>query len=137
MDFTTGYAQLGDDRVAYQVIGEGSVDVVLTVGWWGSFDIEWEDAAIRSFYQHMARYARVIRFDRRGAGASDSIPLDALPPSESFAEEIECVMDAVDSDQAAIVAAWGRPRRHVLRCHPSRSGIGPRLVSDDCAIPGG
>jgi pimeloyl-ACP methyl ester carboxylesterase len=75
MDFTTGYAQLGDDRVAYQVIGEGSVDVVLTVGWWGSFDIEWEDAAIRSFYQHMARYARVIRFDRRGAGASDSIPL--------------------------------------------------------------
>ena len=107
MDFTTGYAQLGDDRVAYQVIGEGPVDVVLTVGWWGSFDIEWEDAAIRSFYQHMARYARVIRFDRRGAGASDSIPLDALPPSESFAEEIECVMDAVGSDQAAIVAAAG------------------------------
>ena len=107
MDFTTGYAQLGDDRIAYQVIGEGPIDVVLTVGWWGSFDIEWEDTAIRAFYQQMASYARVIRFDRRGAGASDSIPLDALPPWESFADEIECVMDAVGSDQAAIVAAGG------------------------------
>jgi class 3 adenylate cyclase/pimeloyl-ACP methyl ester carboxylesterase len=107
MDFTTGYAQLGDDRVAYQVIGDGRVDVVLTVGWWGSFDIEIEDAAIRTFYEQMASYARVIRFDRRGAAASDPIPLDALPPSESFAEEIECVMDAVGSDRAAIVAAAG------------------------------
>jgi class 3 adenylate cyclase len=107
MHFTTGYAQLGDDRVAYQVIGDGPVDVVLTVGWWGSFDIEFEDAAIRTFYQQMAGYARVIRFDRRGAGASDPIPLDALPPWESFAEEIESVMDAVDSDRAAIVAAAG------------------------------
>ncbi len=107
MDFTTGYAQLGDDRIAYQVIGEGPVDVVLTVGWWGSFDVEWEDTALRAFYKQMASYARVIRFDRRGTGASDSIPLDALPPWESFASEIECVMDAVGSDQAAIIAAGG------------------------------
>ncbi len=107
MDITTGYAQLGDDRIAYQVIGEGPIDVVLTVGWWGSFDIEWEDTAIRAFYQQMATYSRVIRFDRRGTGASDSIPLDALPPLESFAEEIECVMDAVGSERAAIVAAAG------------------------------
>ncbi len=54
MDFTTGYAQLGDDRVAYQVIGAGLIDVVLTVGWWGSFDIEWEEPSIRAFYQRLA-----------------------------------------------------------------------------------
>lgn len=105
MEPTTGYAQLGDDRIAYQVLGDGPIDIVLTTGFWGAFDAEWEDPGIRLFYQQMATYARVIRFDRRGSGASDPIQTDALPPMESFADEIECVMDAVGSDQAAIVAA--------------------------------
>ena len=105
MEPTTGYAQLGDDRVAYQIIGDGPVDIVLTTGIWGSFDVEWEDPSTRLFYQQMASYARVIRFDRRGSGASDPIPLDALPPWESYADEIESVMDAVGSEQAAIVVA--------------------------------
>ena len=70
MDFTAGYAQLGDDRIAYQVISEGPIDVVLTVGWWGSFDVEWEDTALRAFYQQMASYARV-EMARRGCKASD------------------------------------------------------------------
>jgi len=105
MEPTTGYAQTGDDRVAYQIIGDGPVDIVLTTGIWGSFDVEWEDPGTRLFYQQMASYARVIRFDRRGSGASDPIPLDALPPWESYADEIESVMDAVGSEQAAIVVA--------------------------------
>jgi class 3 adenylate cyclase len=107
MEPTTGYARLGNDRIAYQVIGDGPVDIVLTTGTWGAFDVEWEDPGIRLFYQQMATYSRLIRFDRRGCGASDPIPLDALPPWESFADEIECVMDAVGSDQAAILAAAG------------------------------
>ena len=105
MEPTHGYAHLGDERIAYQVIGDGPVDIVLTTGFWGAFDAEWEDPGIRLFYQQMGTYARVIRFDRRGSGASDPIPSDAFPPLESFADEIECVMDAVGSDQAAIVAA--------------------------------
>lgn len=104
MEPTTGYAQLGDQRIAYQVIGDGPIDIVFTTGFYGSFDVEWEEPAHRLFFRQMASFARVIRFDQRGTGASDPIPLDALPPWESFAEEIEVVMDAAGSDQAVLFA---------------------------------
>jgi pimeloyl-ACP methyl ester carboxylesterase len=105
MEPTSGYAQLGEDRIAYQVVGDGPVDIVLTTGWFSAVDVEWEDPGHRLFFQQMADFARVIRFDRRGSGASDPIPLDSLPPWEAFADEIEAVMDAVGSQEAAIVAA--------------------------------
>ena len=105
MEPTTGYAELGDERIAYQIIGDGPVDLVVTAGWWSPFDIEWEEPSIRAFFLQLARFARVIRFDRRGVGASDPIPLDALPPWESFTDEIEAVMDAVGSEQAVLLAA--------------------------------
>ncbi|MFQ5967983.1 MAG: adenylate/guanylate cyclase domain-containing protein [Acidimicrobiia bacterium] len=104
MEPTTGYAELGDQRIAYQILGDGPIDVVYTFGFVGSIDVEWEDPSVRLFFQQIARYARVIRFDRRGTGASDPIALDALPPWESFADEIEAVMDSVGSDQAAVIA---------------------------------
>ena len=104
MEPTIGYALLGDQRVAYQIIGDGPIDVVFTIGFGGSFDVEWEDPAHRLFFQQVASYARVIRLDQRGTGASDPIPLDALPPWESYADEIEAVMDAVGSTEAAFVA---------------------------------
>jgi class 3 adenylate cyclase len=101
---TTGYAQLGDQRIAYQVIGDAAIDLVVTTGFYGSFDVEWEEPAHRLFFQQLAGFARVIRFDQLGAGASDPIPLDASPPWESAADEIEAVMNAVRSDQAVIFA---------------------------------
>ena len=63
-----------------QVIGDGPVDIVYTAGFWGSFDIEWEEPAHRLFFQQLASFSRLIRFDMRGTGASDPIPLDAPPP---------------------------------------------------------
>ena len=101
MEPTSGYARIGDQRIAYSVLGDGPIDVIFTFGFWGSFDVEWEDPARRFFYEQMASYARVIRYDQRGSGASDPIALDALPPWESFAEEIDAVLDAVGCDQAA------------------------------------
>jgi len=101
---TSGYAALGDQRIAYQVLGEGPIDIVFTTGFVGSVDVEWEEPLVRLFYQQMARFSRVIRFDQRGTGASDPISLDALPPWEAFADEIEAVMDATGSERAAIIA---------------------------------
>ena len=105
MEPTTGYATFGEERIAYQIIGDGPVDIIVTAGWWSPFDIEWEEPSIRAFYLRLARFARVIRFDRRGMGVSDPIPLDALPPWEALSDEIEAVMEAVSSERAFVLAA--------------------------------
>ncbi len=105
MQPSTGYARLGAERIYYRGIGEGPVDRIINTGSWGSIDVEWDDPGIRLFYQHLARFSRVIQFDRRGSGASDPVPLDALPPWESFVEELECVMDEVGSERAALIGA--------------------------------
>lgn len=81
------------------------MDYIMTSGWWSAFDVEWEDPAIRLFYQELASNARFIHFDRRGAGASDQIPIDSLPPLEAYADEIEAVMDALGSEEAVVIGA--------------------------------
>ncbi len=101
---TTGYALLDDQRIAYQIIGDGPIDIVIAPTWFSSFDIEWEEPMARLYLQRLASFTRVIRVDRRGAGASDRFPMDALPPWESLAEDIGCVMDAVGSTTAAVYA---------------------------------
>lgn len=106
MERSTGYAQLGDDRIAYEIIGEGPIDLVMSAGSFGAFDVDWEDPAAEMFFRRLASFARVIRFDRRGTGASDPLPLDALPPWESFVQELDCVMDTVGCDRAALMTTY-------------------------------
>jgi class 3 adenylate cyclase/pimeloyl-ACP methyl ester carboxylesterase len=106
---TTSYARLGPDRIAYEVFTanpDSSIDLVLTAGSFGAFDTDWEDPQAELFFRRLASFARVIRFDRRGTGGSDPLTLDAVPPWESFVEELECVMEDVGSDRAAIMTTY-------------------------------
>jgi class 3 adenylate cyclase len=100
----TKYAWLGDDRIAYQVLGHGPPDLVMTRGGYGHLDIAWEDPGFALFFRSLASFSRLILFDRRGMGASDPLPQAPLPPSESYAEELTAVLDAVGSERAAILA---------------------------------
>jgi class 3 adenylate cyclase/pimeloyl-ACP methyl ester carboxylesterase len=102
----TGYARLGAARIAFQVIGGGPIDLISTPGSFVSFDISAEDPAADLYYRSLASFTRLIRFDRRGSGASDPVPLDALPALESYTEEVLAVMDAVGSQQAAVMAGY-------------------------------
>lgn len=102
----TDYARLGTALIAFQVTGEGPIDLISTPGSFVSFDISAEDPAANLYYHRLASFTRLIRFDRRGSGASDPVTLDALPPLESYAEEVLAVMDAVGSQQAAIMAGY-------------------------------
>jgi len=103
---SVGYARLGSQRIAYEAFGAGPVDLVVTAGSFSAFDTDWDDPMAELFFRRLASFARVIRFDRRGAGASDPLPLDALPPWESFIEELDCVMSEVGSERAAIMTAY-------------------------------
>jgi class 3 adenylate cyclase len=99
----TRYAWLGQDRIAYQVMGQGPPDLVATPGSFTHVDIMWEDPAAAVFYRRLASFSRLIRFDRLGTGASDPVQLERLPPWESYAEELAVVLDEVGSDSAAIL----------------------------------
>jgi pimeloyl-ACP methyl ester carboxylesterase len=98
----TRYARLGQDRIAYQVFGQGPPDLVLAVG--VTVDVAWEEPGVALWLRTLASFSRVILFDRRGSGASDPLPADPLPLWESFAEDLDAVMDAVGSERAAIFA---------------------------------
>jgi class 3 adenylate cyclase len=100
----TKYARLVGDRIAYQVLGHGPPDLVMTRGGYGHLDIAWEDPGSTLFFRSLASFSRLILFDRRGMGASDPLPPDPLPPWESYAEELGAVLDAVGCERAAILA---------------------------------
>jgi class 3 adenylate cyclase len=99
----TKYARLGRDRIAYQVLGEGPPDLVLTSGSFGHVDMAWEDPGIALFFRTLASFSRLILFDRRGTGASDPLPIDSLPPWETYAQDLAAVLDEVGADQAAVL----------------------------------
>jgi class 3 adenylate cyclase len=100
----TKYARLGGDRIAYQVVGDGPPDLVLTLNSFGHVDIGWEEPGYALFLRTLASFSRVILFDRRGTGASDPLPLGSLPPWESYGVDLAAVLDEVGSEQAAIMA---------------------------------
>src|SRR6266545_7205998 len=101
----TRYARLGGDRIAYQVLGQGPPDLVFTMGSFSHVDVAWEDPQIALFLRRLASFSRLLRFDRRGTGASDPLPADPLPPWEAYAEELVAVLDAAGVERAALLTA--------------------------------
>jgi pimeloyl-ACP methyl ester carboxylesterase len=79
MEPDTRYASVDRARVAYQVLGEGPLDLVVTAGTFGSVDLGWEDPMVAAWNRRLASFSRLILFDRRGSGASDPLPIDDLP----------------------------------------------------------
>lgn len=77
--------------------------MVLGPGTWGSMDAEWEEPEWAHFYRRWASFCRLIRYDPRGSGSSDPVPINALPPWESSVDELLCVMDAAGSERATIL----------------------------------
>jgi pimeloyl-ACP methyl ester carboxylesterase len=100
----TRYARLQGDRIAYQVLGDGPPDLVLTPGSFAHLDIAWEDPGISLFFRTLASFCRLIVFDRRGTGLSDPLPPDPLPPWESYAEDLAAVLDEVGAERPGLLA---------------------------------
>jgi pimeloyl-ACP methyl ester carboxylesterase len=99
----TRYAKSGDVNIAYQVVGEGPLDVVLVHGWVQSFDASWEIEPIRRFYERLASFSRLILFDKRGTGLSDRVPVDDLPTLETRMDDMRAVLDVVGAERAGVL----------------------------------
>ncbi len=99
----TRYAKSGDVHIAYQVIGEGSIDLVFVPGWITHVELGWEDPSEAAFRRRLASFSRLIVFDKRGTGLSDRVPVNQLPILEERMDDVRAVMDAVRSERAALM----------------------------------
>jgi class 3 adenylate cyclase len=93
-------------RVAYQVLGAGPLDLVVTAGTFGNVDPGWEDPMVAAWNRRLASFSRLILFDRRGSGVSDPLPIDDLPSWESYIDDLTAVMDAAGSERAAVMGVF-------------------------------
>ena len=99
----TRYARLGDDRIAYQVVGDGPVDLVYAPARGESLDLRFDWPPLAEFLRRLSSFTRLIMFDRRGTGASDSLSYDGLSLWEQWADDARAVMDAAGSERAAVL----------------------------------
>jgi class 3 adenylate cyclase len=97
----TRYARSGDVHIAYQVFGEGDLDVVLVNGFVTHVELAWEHEPSARFLGRLGSFARVITFDRRGSGLSD--PVREAPTLEERMDDVRAVMDAAGSERAALI----------------------------------
>jgi class 3 adenylate cyclase len=137
----TSYAKSGDVNVAYQVLGDGPLDLVYVQGWLSHLDFQWTDPTVASFLRRLAAFSRLIMFDKRGSGLSD--PVAGAPVFEERMDDIRAVMDAVGSERAALLGFSEGAALSVLfaASHPERTtglilydgvAVGP-LVEDPIA----
>src|SRR3989304_4401453 len=99
----TRYTKSGDVHIAYQVVGEGPLDLIYAPPWGGNFELFWEEPSFTRFLLRLASFSRLILFDKRGTGSSDRTA--KLPILEEQMDDIGAVMDAVGSQRAGLVGA--------------------------------
>src|SRR2546421_3240689 len=98
----THYARSGGINIAYQVVGEGALDLVYVPGWVSNVEGAWEEPTSERFLRRLARFSRLILFDKRGTGLSDPVPESRLPTLEERMDDVRAVMDAAESERAAV-----------------------------------
>lgn len=96
----TRYTKSGDCNIAYQVIGEGQIDIVYIPGWVSNIDMMWTEPRLAAFLSGLANFSRLILFDKRGTGLSDRV--NHLSTLEERMDDIRAVMDAVGSSNAVL-----------------------------------
>jgi pimeloyl-ACP methyl ester carboxylesterase len=119
----TQYTRSGDLHIAYQVVGEGQVDLVYVPGWVSHVELAWEEPTLARFLRRLASFSRLIMFDKRGTGLSDRVPNDRLPTLEERIDDLRAVMDAVGSERASVfgVSEGGNLSAFFAATYPERT----------------
>jgi pimeloyl-ACP methyl ester carboxylesterase len=127
----TRYARSGKVNIAYQVTGEGPLDLVYVPGWVSHVELRWEEPDHARFLHRLASFSRLITFDKRGTGLSDRVPDDQLPTLETRMDDLRAVMDAVGSQRAALFGCseGGNMCMLFAATHPERTTA---LVTYSC-----
>ena len=99
----TRFARVGDVHLAYQVVGDGPIDILFVDTWVHHVEAVWDFPDFARFLRRLASFGRLVHFDRRGTGLSDPIPLDRLPDFDTQVEDAIAVLDAAGSERPSIV----------------------------------
>ena len=116
----TLYTESGGASIAYQVVGDGPIDVVLALGYATHLDLQWESPMFARFFDRLSSFSRLILFDKRGCGLSD--PVSEVPTLEQRVDDVRAVMDAAGSERAALLGVSEGGPMCVLfaAAHPER-----------------
>ena len=128
----TQYARTADGAyIAYQVLGEEPLDLLLLGQEPSHLELAWEMPGFAAVFRRLASFRRLIRFDHRGTGLSDPLGRAEQPSLEEQAEEMVAVLDAVGSERTAVVAnnAEGLLAIFFAASYPTRTSA---LVLDGC-----
>ena len=117
----TQYAKSGDVHVAYQVFGEGAVDLVFVPGFVSHIENYWDEPNFARWLRRLGSFSRVIMFDKRGTGLSDQV--SELPGMDQRLDDVSAVMDAVGIERAAIfgISEGGSLATLFAASHPERT----------------
>ena len=96
----TKYAKSREAHIAYQVLGDGPIDLVWVPGFVSHLEYDWEHPRPARFFRRLASFSRLIRFDKRGTGLSDRL---AIPSLEERMDDVRAVLEAVGSRRAALI----------------------------------
>jgi pimeloyl-ACP methyl ester carboxylesterase/DNA-binding CsgD family transcriptional regulator len=99
----TRYARSGGIHVAFQVLGDGPVDLVFVPGFISNMETQWEDAGYAHLCHRLAAFSRLILFDKRGSGLSDRV--GDMPDLETRMDDVRAVLDAAGSRRAVLMGA--------------------------------
>jgi class 3 adenylate cyclase len=108
----THYARSGDVSIAYQVIGDGSPDLVVVRGSLSDLSSVWDQPLFVQHVERLASFSRVLMFDKRGMGLSDRVR--EVPPLEARMDDVRAVMDSAGAEQAVLFGAHEGSRIAVL-----------------------
>jgi class 3 adenylate cyclase len=95
----TKYARSGDISIAYQVVGDGAVDVIYVPPFVSNLELQWQDPQQARYLQRLASFSRLVMFDKRGTGLSDRSGVATL---EERMDDVRAVMDVVGVERAAV-----------------------------------
>jgi pimeloyl-ACP methyl ester carboxylesterase len=96
----TRFVDSGGLDIAYQVFGDGPVDLVVVPGFVSNVDTQWGDPEITRFNERLASFARVVMYDKAGTGLSDPVP--AIPTLEQRMADLRAVLDAAGTERPVL-----------------------------------
>src|SRR5260370_15156892 len=119
----TRYARSGNLHIAYQVAGDGPVDLVFVHGWISHIEHLWEEPSLARLLNRLASFRSLILLDKRRSRLPAPVPLDKLPTLEERMDDLRAVMDAAGSERAALLGTSEAGALNLLfsATHPDRT----------------